>query len=129
MKKDIKLNENDSNTFVGCMTILFAVAVIIFGIFVLSGCSVFETGYKLAKDNIEIKIKGQEDPDAVIIDSVVVKFEPVYWEENIEIDSTELGDVKTEFKMNGYSIWILETDKTRYNEVIKHDTVIYFIRK
>lgn len=108
----------------------FILALLVALWFSLSGCSVFETGYKLAKGNIEIKIKGQEDPDAIIVDSLIVKFEPVYWEENIEIDTLEIsGNTKQEFTLEGYKVWILETDKTRYNEVKKLDTVIYFIRR
>jgi PBP1b-binding outer membrane lipoprotein LpoB len=99
-------------------------------VMILSSCSLFHTGYEFVNDNFDIKIKGTQDKNAKIVDSMLIKFEPVYWEEEIEIDSIEkYGDAKTEFRLNGYSVWILETEKIRYSEVKKLDTVIYFIRK
>lgn len=96
---------------------------------VVTSCSLFYSGYEFVNDNFDIKIKGTQDKNAKIVDSMVIKFEPVYWEEEIEIDSLDKADIKLEFMQNGYNVWILETEKIRYNEVKKLDTVIYFIRK
>ena len=122
MKKDIKLNENDSNTFVGCMTILFAVAVIIFGIFVLSGCSVFDTVFKAVDDNVSITWK--KDEGKKIIDSLLIVNKSSYYILNLDDQ-----DFEYDFEKQGYTWWMLKVGNKLRIEVSKKDTIIYIYGK
>jgi len=79
---------------------------------------------------VEVTWKKDKAKDQKPIDSIVVKFNPVYWREPvvIEDDSTMINE-ETDRIVDGYQIWILETNTIRYNEVRKLDTVIYIYRK
>lgn len=90
-----------------------------------TSCSYFSSAYDVAKEHISITWKKESD-DQKPIDSIVVKFNPVYWKEYKKNDtnSTEIDRV-----IDGYQVWILEVNNIRYNEVKKLDTIIYIYRK
>lgn len=92
-------------------------------------CSILDAGVKYAKDNIQITWKGDEASDNKPIDSIVVKFEPVYWKEydtSYLVDSVE---TETEFVKDGYRVWQLRTQNWKRIEVQRKDTVIYIYKK
>lgn len=96
----------------------------------LSGCSLFQSAYDVASEHVEVTWKKDKAKDQKPVDSIIIKFNPVYWREPvvIEDDSTMINE-ETDKKQDGYQIWILETNTVRYNEVRKLDTVIYIYRK
>lgn len=104
-------------------TLLFSLLVLL-----LSSCSLFQTAKDYVLNNIEIKWKKDASKDTLLIDSMRVKFDEVYWVESKELDSLN-NDEEIEFFKNSYRIWILKTDEKRYNEVKKQDTIIYIYRK
>lgn len=91
----------------------------------LSSCSVIDAGFNYVKDNISITWKGEEAKGEPI-DSIVIKFNPIYWKENEAVVSS---DNEFEFTDSGYRVWILSTPSNRYCEVLKLDTVIYIYKK
>lgn len=106
-------------------------AICLCSFFVLfSGCSLFQSAYDVASEHVEVTWKKDTSKEQKPIDSIVVKFNPVYWREPvvIEDDSTIINE-ETDKIIDGYQVWILETNTIRYNEVKKLDTVIYIYRK
>lgn len=104
-------------------------AVLLILLFALSSCSLIDAGYKYASDNVEITWKGEEAKEAKPIDSIVVKFDPVYWKEtdtSYLIDSLE---TEIEFTKDGYRVWQLRTPNWKRNEVQRLDTIIYIYKK
>lgn len=98
-------------------------------ILLLSGCSLFQSAYDVASEHVEVTWKKDKDKEQVVVDSIVIKFNPVYWREPviIENDSVMINE-ETDKIIDGYQVWILETNTIRYNEVKKLDTVIYIYR-
>jgi len=106
------------------------ITVLFLTIMFLSGCSLFQSAYDVASKHVEVTWKKDNAKDQKPIDSIVVKFNPVYWREPVEwVDDSTMINEETDKIMDGYSIWILETNTIRYNEVKKLDTVIYIYRK
>jgi hypothetical protein len=95
----------------------------------LASCSLFDAGVKYATENIEITWKGDEAKSKQPIDSIVVKFEPVYWKENCEGYVAVEEETEVEFIKDGYRIWSLKTPNVKRYEVMKLDTVIYLYKK
>lgn len=98
-------------------------------VLVLSSCSLFKSAYEIVDDHVDITWKKDKDKEQIVVDSIVVKFNPVYWREPViwEDDSTMINE-ETDKIQDGYQIWILETNTVRYNEIKKLDTVIYIYR-
>lgn len=92
-------------------------------------CSILDAGVKYAKDNIQITWKGDEASDNKPIDSIVVKFEPVYWKENSNSFLVDTLETETEFYKDGYRVWCLTTPTVKRYEVQRKDTVIYIYKK
>lgn len=104
--------------------------LILFSIlFLTNSCSLFQTAYDVASDNVSITWKKDKE-DQKPIDSIVIKFNPVYWREPIEwVDDSIMINEETDKIIDGYQVWILETNTIRYNEIRKLDTVIYIYKK
>jgi hypothetical protein len=98
-------------------------------ILILSSCSLFQSAYDVASEHVEVTWKKDKDKEQIVVDSIVIKFNPVYWREPViwEDDSTMINE-EVDRKQDGYQIWILETNTVRYNEIKKLDTVIYIYR-
>lgn len=94
----------------------------------LFSCSLFQTAKEVINDNIEITWKKDKEKSQVIYDSIIVKFEPVYWVEFGKNDTLKT-DIEVEYIKDGYRVWTLITPFKRYNEVKKLDTIIYLYRK
>jgi len=95
-------------------------------VLVLSSCSLFQSAYDVADDYIDISWKKDNNKEQVIIDSVVINFDAVYWKEESK-DTNEINSER-DFDQNGYNVWILRTKGIRYNEIRKKDTVIYIYK-
>ena len=98
---------------------LWLIVLLSFG---LSSCSTISELLGLAK-NINVTWNPQEGVKT--IDSTKVIFKPVYWVETI--DST--SQYEKEFILDGYKVWILQTNAIRRIEVTKQDTVIRIFGK
>lgn len=92
----------------------------------LSSCSLFQSAYDVASDHIDISWKKDKNKEQVIIDSIVIKFDAVYWKEP-SCDKNE-ENIERDFDQSGYNVWILKTKGIRYNEIRKNDTVIYIYK-
>jgi len=95
---------------------------------ILNSCSFFQSAKTFVDENVEITWKKDKAKDLVPVDSIVVRFNPVYWKEDIVEDSTDFN-VESDLIKAGYSIWILEANSIRYNEVRKLDTIIYIYKQ
>lgn len=91
--------------------------------FVLGGCSALNETLGLAKD-MGITFSKDEAKEQNAIDSVTVNFKPAYWIEKIDTSNCE-----QDLYINGYHIWILQTESTRRIEIVRADTVLKFYRK
>ncbi len=105
------------------MKLILIVLITVF----LYSCSLFQTAKDIVDDNIEITWKKDKDKKQVIVDSIIIKFEPVYWVEFGKNDTLKT-DLEVEYIKDGYRVWTLITPFKRYNEVKKLDTVIYLYR-
>ncbi|MCO5250696.1 MAG: hypothetical protein M9949_04655 [Candidatus Kapabacteria bacterium] len=94
----------------------------------LSGCSIFQTSADYLIDNIEITWKPNKAQDTAPVDSIVVKFAPVYWVEP-PCEGDSIPEIEYEFTKDGYEIWTLNNEYARRTEVFRKDTVIYIYRK
>lgn len=108
----------------------FLISLII--VLLVSSCTLLDSGVKVFKDNVEISLKS--DKSKIPVDSILIKFEPVYWKENIVIDTTHpfilsQEGTEKEWKQDGYSIWVLQSGNMRRIEVKKLDTMIYLWKK
>jgi len=90
----------------------------------LSSCHVIDASYEYVKDNVSITWKGEEAKGEPI-DSIVIKFNPVYWKENADIGYED----EQEFTDSGYRVWSLSTPYARRYEVLRLDTIIYIYKK
>lgn len=97
--------------------------VLILICFVLGGCSVLNETLGIAKD-LGITFSKDEAKEQNAIDSVTVNFKSAYWSEKIDLKNYE-----QDLYINGYHIWILQTDSTRRIEIVRADTVLKFYRK
>lgn len=104
------------------LKILIATTIIL----LFSGCSFLSSAYDVADDYIDISWKKDKNKEQVIIDSIVIKFDMVYWKE--ESSDTNSVNIERDFDQNGYNVWILKTKGIRYNEIRKKDTVIYIYK-
>lgn len=101
----------------------YIATLILFIAVCLCGCSAINETLGLAKD-MGITFSKDEAKEAKAIDSVTVNFKPAYWTEKITMDNFE-----EDMYIDGYHIWILQTDSTRRIEVVRADTVLKFYRK
>ena len=92
----------------------------------ITACSLIEPVAKIVKDNVEVTWKTDKAADTIPIDSIVVKFNPIYWK---EVPDTTNNEKEKNFVRGGYSVWRLKTATATRYEVQKKDTVIYFYRK
>lgn len=92
-------------------------------------CSLIDAGYQYASDNVEITWKGDEATEAKPIDSIVVKFDPVYWKETGDSFIYDSLEAETEFTKDGYRVWQLRTPNWKRLEVQRLDTIIYIYKK
>ena len=99
--------------------------LILISILFLSSCSLFNSAYDLAKENVDITWKFDKTKDLKIVDSIVVISKPVYFIEYI--DNLIDGEDKTIIK-DGYSIWQLRTGNKVRIEVQKLDSTIYIYK-
>ena len=99
-------------------------------LFAFTSCSLLDAGVKYASENISITWKGEEAIDTVPIDSIVIKFDAVYWKESHNnYYFADTNEVEVEFIKDGYRVWQLTTPNWKRNEVQRNDTVIYLYRK
>ena len=112
--KPIKSKDFDLKTILILISILF-----------LSSCSLFDSAYNLAKDNVDITWKFDKTKDLKIVDSIVVINKPIYWIN--DISQFQDGEEKVIIK-DGYSIWQLRTGDKIRTEVIKLDSTIYIYK-
>lgn len=100
-------------------------ALILISILFLSSCSLFDSAYNLAKDNVSITWKFDESKSLKVIDSINVISRPVYW----VTDITEFAEGQEKITIkDGYSIWQLRTGDKLRTEVIKLDSTIYIYK-
>lgn len=101
--------------------------VILILLFAVAGCASVERSARYLYDNIEITWRASEVEQHDVIDSIVVRFNPVYWriEQNNDIDD----ELEFEFYDAGYRVWMLETPQNLRYEVQKLDTVIYIYKR
>ena len=99
--------------------------IILFGLSLLSSCSLFNSAYDLAKDNVEVTWKFDKTKELKVIDSILVTSKPIYWITDIS-EFTD-GQEKITIK-DGYSIWQLRTGDKLRTEVVKLDSTIYIYK-
>ena len=87
----------------------------------LSACSTITELLGLAKN---INVTWNPNEGVKTIDSTKILFKPVYWK-----DTVLVGSYEREFMLDGYRVWILQTDSVRRVEVLKQDTVIRIFGK
>ena len=122
MKKVIKLSEKNENILYGSITIFIATAVIVFAIFTLTSCSVFDTVFKAVDDNVSITWK--KDEGKKIIDSLHIANKSSYYILNLDEE-----DFEYDFEKQGYNWWMLKVGNKLRIEVSKKDTIIYIYGK
>lgn len=118
----MKLNENDKNTLIGSFSIVFGIAFIIFIIFVLTSCSVFESIY--AEGSKHVSVTWKKDEAKNVIDSLLIQNKAMYY-----IANCDTNDFELDFERNGYSVWILKIGNKIRIETIKKDSLIYLYGK
>jgi hypothetical protein len=101
----------------------YIATLILFIAVCLCGCSAINETLGLAKD-LGITFSKDEAKEQNAIDSVTVNFKSAYWSEKIDLKNYE-----QDLYINGYHIWILQTDSTRRIEIVRADTVLKFYRK
>lgn len=113
--KEIKTKSNTFklNSIIILLSILF------------TSCSLFDSAYNIAKDNVEVTWKYDKTKDLKIVDSINVISKPVYFVE--DLNSIENGK-DYNFQKDGYSIWILKIDNRLRIEVQKLDSLIYLYK-
>ncbi len=87
----------------------------------LSACSTITDLLGLAKN---INVTWNPNEGVKTIDSTKINFKPCYWK-----DTVSIGNYEREFMLDGYRVWILQTDSVRRIEVLKQDTVIKIFGK
>lgn len=89
----------------------------------LASCSLLQRASTDVYDYAQKKYSFLQVDNSEPIDSLVIRFEPVYW-----IDSTESSAIETEttFQADGYDVWILKTGGAYRYEVQRKDSIIYF---
>jgi hypothetical protein len=106
----------------------YIISILLFSATLFNGCSLFESSASYLYDNIEITWKpSKAKEDTAPVDSIVVKFAPVYWVEPACDDGSNI-ELETELNKSGYNVWSLKNPYAIRYEVIKKDTVIYFYK-
>ncbi|MCO5250998.1 MAG: hypothetical protein M9949_06205 [Candidatus Kapabacteria bacterium] len=103
------------------------ISILLLSAMLISGCSLFQSSAEYLIDNIEITWKPDKAKETTPVDSIVVKFDPVYWVEAPCEDGTE-EETELEFTKSGYGVWMLDNPYAKRYEVIRKDTVIYFYK-
>lgn len=99
--------------------------IILISILMLTSCSLFNSAYDLAKDNVEVTWKFDKTKELKIVDSIVVISKPVYFIEYI--DNLIDGEDKV-INKDGYTIWQLRTGNKVRIEVQRLDSTIYIYK-
>lgn len=97
---------------------LWLIVLLSFG---LSACSTIGDLLGLAKN---VNVTWNPSEGVKTIDSAKINFKPCYWK-----DTVSVGNYEREFMLDGYRVWILQTDSVRRIEVLKQDTVIKIFGK
>lgn len=77
--------------------------------------------------NIGITWEAEKAKSSKPIDSIVVRFNSVYWKES-QKDSLA-KEFEKQFTKDGYNVWKLSTPKLIRYEVTRKDTIIYIYEK
>lgn len=100
--------------------VLFVIALAL----VVCSCSLFAPAITEVSKNVNISW-GKDSTAGRPIDSILIKFEPVYWHDTLRT-STE---VEKDFISNGYRVWQLSSSYGTRFEVGRKDTMIYIYQK
>ncbi|MCO5252540.1 MAG: hypothetical protein M9949_14125 [Candidatus Kapabacteria bacterium] len=102
-------------------------SILLFSVILLSLSSCDTAKY--IYENVSITWKPLEaQRNTAPIDSIVVRYEPVYWTEPPCMDGST-NEVEYEILKDGNLIWCLDNPFARRREVLIKDTVIYIYRK
>ncbi len=97
---------------------IWLILILSFGV---SSCASIGDILGLAKN---VNVTWNPSEGVKTIDSTKILFKPVYWR-----DTLQVGNYEREFMLDGYRVWILQTDSIRRIEVLKQDTIIRIFGK